>query len=164
MRHIDDEKLIAYLEGDITPDEAQEIEEHLKSCRLCYESYLAYRSIVVSIEEIPTLKAPDHLDALVEGTLRHRGFLPIFLSLLSSSLVVGAFYLLSVGIRYLWNRMSIGEFINLLAQAIASIFKAVYITRHLMEPAWVFAGVVALSIPLLIISKRRLERYAGIVD
>lgn len=166
IEHIDDELLLAYIEGDVSLREKRNIEEHLKNCRICYENYIVYKNIMTSIGEIPPLKAPALLDNLMDSVVERRSgsLIPILLSFLSSSIIVGAVYLLSFGIMRLWNRISVEEFVGLFVQVLVSIFRAVYITRHLMEPMWVFAGIVVLSIPFLIILKRRLERYAGIID
>ncbi len=166
IKHIDDELLLAYMEGDLSPEERLKVEEHLNECRVCYENYIAYKDIMTSIVELPPLEAPVRLDTLVNNAVRRKSgeLMPILLSFLSSSIIVGAVYLLSFGIMHMWNRISIGKLMNPLIQALYMVFKAVYITRHLMEPMWVLAGMVGLSIPFLIILKRRLERYAGIID
>ena len=166
IEHIDDELLLAYMEGDLSPEDKLKVEEHLKECRVCYENYIVYKDIMTSIVELPPLEAPARLDTLVNNVVERKsgGLIPILLSLLSSSFIVGAAYLLSLGIRFVWGRISIGKLMNPLIQALYLTFKAVYITRHLMEPMWVLAGMVVLSIPFLIILKRRLERYAGIID
>ena len=65
------EELSAYVDGELPPDRAMEIAEHLTSCAECASDYAAMLATVRTVRaEMVPLRAPDVLRARVRAALR----------------------------------------------------------------------------------------------
>jgi anti-sigma factor RsiW len=65
------EDLSAYVDGELPPDRAMEIADHLTSCAECASDYAAMLATVRTVrEEMVQLRAPDVLRARVRAALR----------------------------------------------------------------------------------------------
>jgi hypothetical protein len=53
-----EESLSAYVDGELSPREKRRVEEHLKECRACSESFTTLRQTVALLKELPVLTAP----------------------------------------------------------------------------------------------------------
>lgn len=56
--HLDTELLSAYIDGEVTPDEASRVEEHLPSCSRCAEELESLRWTVNLLREVPPVPIP----------------------------------------------------------------------------------------------------------
>lgn len=60
-RHISDEVLSAYLDGEIDTGREQDLETHLASCEDCKTRFAAMRSVVLEVRRAPRLAPPPML-------------------------------------------------------------------------------------------------------
>ena len=59
MKHADiRQKLSAYLDGAVTPEERLEIEEHLRSCRICSVSLVELKKTVSHVKDLEEVEPP----------------------------------------------------------------------------------------------------------
>lgn len=56
--HPDIERLSAYLEGELSPAEAQELQAHLDACPACREDLAQFQAMLADLKSLPTLSAP----------------------------------------------------------------------------------------------------------
>lgn len=61
MNHPTDEKLSAFLEGDLGAAEKEAVATHLGECTRCSEALARLRRMVASLSELPELAPPPHL-------------------------------------------------------------------------------------------------------
>ncbi len=155
MRHIPDEVLIAYIEGDVGQGERLEIEEHLKNCPLCMANYTEYMMIIGHVEKMPPVRAPQELDLLIRTRIDSPA--PLVWAFVFSGLVV-----MLVGFIIEWFPRTLLWFVDRLSLMVnfLSMFMKFYVLAFAHFDAGVFLGVmVVLSIITALILKRRLEDY-----
>jgi hypothetical protein len=96
MKHISDEDLQAYLDGDTAIDTA-EIEQHIKSCTVCQTALRAYQEVYHAIESEPVAElAADFSSKVVadiKGKLENK-------SQLQETLLLLAFFLVGSGVSF----------------------------------------------------------------
>ncbi len=168
MRHISDEVLIAYIEGDMDSRERERVRKHLESCDICMDNYRAYVSIVRSLEELPPIQAPGSLDAMVESRVGiHRPY-PIIGAVAFSFFVVAILILLpgltSRLMLWLMEYMNGKLLISLMVRGMELLVGVFTLLFHFVNPLDALWGLVLLSIVMAIMVKRRLERYADTVN
>ncbi|MFQ5340088.1 MAG: anti-sigma factor family protein [Anaerolineae bacterium] len=56
--HLDTELLSAYIDGEVTPDEATRVEQHLPTCRHCADELESLRWTVNLLREVPPIPVP----------------------------------------------------------------------------------------------------------
>jgi anti-sigma factor RsiW len=59
-----------YLDGELDPITNQRIEQHLRNCRTCEQSYAAQRDLVRTIEKAPYYRASSELRSRIQSALR----------------------------------------------------------------------------------------------
>ncbi|NMA83007.1 MAG: hypothetical protein GX962_03975 [Epulopiscium sp.] len=64
-----DELMMAYLDGILTQEKAQELNIHLQNCDLCVESFYAYEQIKQELNEIVITEAPHGFTQRVMATV-----------------------------------------------------------------------------------------------
>jgi len=60
-----DERLSAYLDGELTPPEAEEVRRHLASCAACRAAFEQLQRTVQAVKDLPVLPAPEGFRARV---------------------------------------------------------------------------------------------------
>ena len=66
-----EDRLGAYIDGELDAAARQGMEEHLRECPACRSSYARQRALSAALrKQLPTFEAPDLLRARVEGVLR----------------------------------------------------------------------------------------------
>lgn len=56
--HLESELLSAYIDGEVTPDEAARVEQHLPTCRHCADELESLRWTVNLLREVPPIPVP----------------------------------------------------------------------------------------------------------
>jgi anti-sigma factor RsiW len=70
--------LSAYVDGELPPDRAMEIADHLTSCGECASDYAAMLATVRTVRaELTHLRAPDMLRARIRASLREEAVTPV---------------------------------------------------------------------------------------
>ena len=62
------EILPRFIEDDFSPEESDEVREHLRICPSCREEYDAMRRLVDTLETLPTLDVPS---SFKEAVMKH---------------------------------------------------------------------------------------------
>lgn len=62
------ERIEAFVDGELPPDEAPLVEVHLNACRLCAEEVVFAREMQMSLRSIPHMDCPDRV---IEAVYRH---------------------------------------------------------------------------------------------
>ncbi len=163
MRHVQDELLIAYIEGDVDEEQRRQIEEHLQVCQVCRENYRVYLSIVEELESMPLLPAPAELDRRIKSA--YNSPVPLLGAFGFAFLVAMGVVLLWVWgpevIRWILYRINMDSIISLMVRILGLMVRFYTISLSSVKPGFVVGGMVILSILLAVILRRRLENYAG---
>jgi len=166
MKHVQDELLIAYIEGDVGEEERRRIEEHLSVCQMCRDNYVAYVSLIREVESMPVIQAPQELDARVRNRMNyHLPLMGVFafsaMVVLVVSVLVGWFPRI---LGWILGRLDMSLIVDSTIRFFEFLVKIYTLTSSQFNPA-VFAGViVVLSIMMAIALRRRLEGYAGSIN
>src|SRR3989442_13611413 len=71
-------QLDAYVDGELAPGDARELETHLKACAECARLHEARVALSATIrEQVPTFRAPDALRSRVRAALRNAAETPV---------------------------------------------------------------------------------------
>ncbi len=166
MEHVRDELLIAYIEGDVDGEERRRIEEHLDTCRVCRDNYMAYVSIIREVESMPSIQAPRELDARVGCMVNYH--LPLMGAFVFSTALVLMLTVLEGWlpeiVGWILDRLNVDSVVSLTIRFLDFLFRIYTLVSYQFDPL-VFSGVmVVLSILMAIALRRRLEGYAGSID
>jgi len=166
MRHVQDEVLIAFIEGELEGEEARRVEEHLRNCRVCQDNYTAYLSLIRELEDLPPVPAPQELDI----RLKRKIYNPVpLVGLFAFSAVMAISAIVIVEwfprlIRWIFQWISLRTVADLVVESLKLVVKFYTITSSLLDPVIAVGVIVILSIMMAIVLRRRLEGYAGPVN
>jgi len=63
MKCCDAEKYIMkYMDGEISQKEGEELNQHIKECQNCKESFLFYDNMIQLLEQMPMHEAPEDFE------------------------------------------------------------------------------------------------------
>lgn len=57
--------MMKYMDGDISTDEALQLNEHISCCELCHDSFYIYDSMLTDFSKLPEFKAPVEFETQV---------------------------------------------------------------------------------------------------
>ncbi len=168
MKHISDEVLIAYIEGELDAREQERVREHLEVCDICMDNYRAYVAIVQSIEGLSPIPAPEVLDDMVKARLQpRRPFALVGALAFSFATVALLIYLPGLISRistWLLEHLDGRLLISMAIRGVEYIVGIYTLMTRTLDPIDVLWGLILLSVLMAMLVKRRLERYAGSVD
>jgi len=166
MKHVKDELIIAYIEGELGKEEMMRVEEHLKVCEICRDNYKAYVSLIHQLEEIPPVSAPRELDARVMRRIYHPA--PLLGAFAFSAFAILTIFALiewgSYFIRWIIERVELNSLVVSTIKFFGLLMKFYMLTVSLFDPVMVAGVMVIFSIMMAIVLRRRLEGYAGSIN
>lgn len=65
--------MMKYMDGEISKDEAEKLNEHLHSCLECKESFTIYDSMIMTISDWPEVTAPEGFELSVMTQIKALG-------------------------------------------------------------------------------------------